>query len=78
MRAHFEAEISPKTDAMNASDTSLDRKEELTDELKLKGSLKELFGTAVFRKNLIIMVIIWSFCAFAFFLVPFYLSALDE
>jgi hypothetical protein len=50
----------------------------VTNELKLSGSLKELFGTPVFRKNLIIMVVIWSFCAFAFFLVPFYLSALDE
>ena len=50
----------------------------VANELKLEGTLKELFGLAIYRRNLIIMVIIWSFCAFAFFLVPFYLSALNE
>lgn len=51
--------------------------DEVSNELNLKGSLKELFSSALFRRNLIIMVIIWSFCAFAFFLVPFYMSVLE-
>jgi hypothetical protein len=50
----------------------------VSNELRLKGSLSELFGQPVFRRNLIVMVIIWSFCSFAFFLVPFYLATLDE
>ena len=51
--------------------------DEVSNELNLKGSLKELFTSALFRRNLIIMVTIWSFCAFAFFLVPFYMSVLE-
>ena len=85
LSARFQAEVSPDHEsAMNATDTSIEpavskeATEAVTNELKLTGSLKELFSTPVFRRNLIIMVIIWSFCAFAFFLVPFYLSALDE
>jgi len=49
-----------------------------SNELKLKGTLSELFGQPVYRRNLIIMVTIWSFCAFSFFLVPFYLATFDE
>ena len=41
-------------------------------------SLKELFlKDKVIRNNLLIMLVIWSFCSFSFFLIPFYLSSID-
>lgn len=45
--------------------------------MKLKGDLKELFGIKVYRNNLIIMMITWSFASFAFFLVPLYIGNAD-
>jgi len=45
-------------------------------ELQLKGTLKELFSTAVFRRNLLLMMVIWSFCSFSFFLIPYYLDTI--
>lgn len=49
----------------------------VSNELVLKGSIQELFGQPVFRHNLMIMVMIWSFCAFATYLVPPYVVNLD-
>lgn len=46
------------------------------DELQLKGTLKEMFETKVFRRNLILMMVIWSFCSFSFFLIPYYLDTI--
>lgn len=46
-------------------------------EMALEGSLKELFMVPVYRRNLFIMVILWSFCAFSFFIVPFYIGTLS-
>ena len=40
----------------------------------LKGSYLELFSIPVYRKNVFIMMIIWSFGSFAFFMVPYYLK----
>ena len=42
--------------------------------MKLKGTIKELFSIKVYRNNLIIMMICWSFASFAFFLVPLYIG----
>jgi hypothetical protein len=50
----------------------------VSNELVLKGSIEELFGSPVFRRNLIIMIIIWSFCAFATYLVPPYVVNLEN
>lgn len=41
---------------------------------KLKGTIGELFSIRVYRNNLIIMMITWSFSSFAFFLVPLYIG----
>jgi len=38
--------------------------------------MRELFSVAVFRKNLILMIIVWSFCTFSFFVVPYYLDTI--
>ena len=51
--------------------------EDATNEMVLKGTLRELFGMSVYRRNLIIMVILWSFGAFSFFIVPFYIGTID-
>lgn len=40
------------------------------------GSLRELFMDNALRTNLVVMVIIWSFCTFSFFVVPFYLETI--
>ena len=48
--------------------------EEASNVMKLKGSMKELFSIRVYRTNLIIMMVVWSFASFAFFLVPLYIS----
>jgi hypothetical protein len=42
----------------------------------LSGSIRELFAVSVFRRNLLLMIVIWSFCTFSFFVVPFYLDTL--
>ena len=49
---------------------------EAQDELALNGTLRELFGIAVYKRNLVLMVVIWSFGAFSFFVVPFYIGTL--
>ena len=51
--------------------------EEATDEMALKGTLGELFRVKVFRRNLALMVVIWSFGAFSFFIIPFYIGTTD-
>ncbi len=43
-------------------------------EEKLKTSIKDLCSKPIYRKNIILMTIIWSFGAFGFFLVPNYLT----
>lgn len=45
--------------------------------MQLKGTIKELFGIRIYRRNLIIMIIVWSFASFAFFLVPLYIGNID-
>ena len=47
--------------------------EEASNVMNLKGSIRELFSIRVYRNNLIIMMIVWSFASFAFFLVPLYI-----
>lgn len=42
--------------------------------MNLKGTMGELFSIKVYRNNLIIMMVVWSFASFAFFLVPLYIS----
>jgi hypothetical protein len=44
--------------------------------LKLKGTLKELWRVSIYRRNLLLMLVIWSFCTFSFFIVPYYLDTL--
>lgn len=53
---------------------SPDEVKEARNELKLTGSLKELFRISIYRRNLMFMVVIWSFCTFSFFVVPYYLD----
>jgi len=55
---------------------SPDEISKVTDEFRLDGSLKELFQTKIYRRNLFFMIIIWSFCTFSFYLVPYYLDTL--
>ena len=50
---------------------------EASNVMTLKGTLGELFSIRVYRTNLIIMVVCWSFASFAFFLVPLYISNAD-
>lgn len=45
--------------------------------MALKGNLKELFSVSVYRRNLSLMVIVWSFGAFSFFIIPFYIGTTD-
>ena len=45
--------------------------------LELKGTLGELFSMKVYRRNLILLMVLWSFSSFAFFLVPFYIGNND-
>ena len=40
----------------------------------LEGTLRELFGIKIYRNNLFIMMVVWSFGSWAFFVVPFYLA----
>ena len=47
---------------------------EASNVMRFKGTLKELFSVKVYRNNLLIMVIVWSFSSFAFFLVPLYIG----
>jgi len=58
---------------MNAAELA-----EAKDELNLKGNFTELFRVKVYRRNLIIMMIVWSFSAFSFFLVPFYIATIPS
>ena len=44
--------------------------------MNLKGSLGELFSVSVFRRNLLLMIVVWSFCTFSFFVVPYYLDTI--
>lgn len=46
------------------------------DEMQLSGSIRELFMVSVFRRNLLLMIVVWSFCTFSFFVVPYYLDTL--
>jgi Na+/melibiose symporter-like transporter len=50
--------------------------EKVTQEFRLNGSLKELFQTKIYRRNLLLLIVIWSFCTFSFYLVPYYLDTL--
>merc|ERR1712032_925388 len=43
-------------------------------EENLTGTLRELFTIKVYRNNLFLMMICWSFSSWAFFVVPFYLA----
>ena len=45
--------------------------------MNLKGTIKELFSIRIYRNNLIIMMVTWSFASFAFFLVPLYVGNAD-
>ena len=36
-----------------------------------------MFSIRVYRNNLIIMMVVWSFASFAFFLVPLYIGRID-
>lgn len=45
--------------------------------MALKGTIRELFSIRVYRTNLIIMMVVWSFASFAFFLVPLYIGQID-
>ena len=45
--------------------------------MKLKGTIRELFSIKIYRNNLIIMMVTWSFASFAFFVVPLYVSNVD-
>ena len=56
---------------------STDEINEASNVMTLKGTLRELFSIRIYRTNLIIMVICWSFASFAFFLVPLYISNAD-
>jgi Na+/melibiose symporter-like transporter len=47
---------------------------EAQNEKRLQGTFIELLKIAVYRRNIAIMMIIWSFGSFAFFMVPFYLK----
>ena len=47
---------------------------EAANEERLAGTIRELFTIKVYRTNLLIMVICWSFSSWAFFVVPFYLA----
>jgi hypothetical protein len=39
-----------------------------------QGSLRDLINIPVYRLNLFVMMIIWSFGSFAFFMIPYYLK----
>ena len=45
--------------------------------MKLEGTMSELFKIKVYRNNLIILAILWSFSSFAFFLIPYYIAFID-
>lgn len=46
------------------------------DEMKLQGKLSELFKISIYRRNLLLLMTIWSYGAFSFFLVPYYLATI--
>jgi len=46
--------------------------------LKLKGNLLELFSVGVLRKNLLILLLVWSYTAFAYYLIPFYVGTIPS
>jgi Na+/melibiose symporter-like transporter len=48
------------------------------DEKALKGSLCELLRNSVYRNNLLIMMIMWSYGSFSFFLIPYFLATFDS
>lgn len=47
-------------------------------EVEPSGTLKDLFKHRMLRNNLILLIVIWSFCTFSFFVVPFYLEAIPS
>ncbi len=51
-----------------------DEIKEASNVMQLKGTLGELFSIKVYRNNLLIMMVCWSFASFAFFLVPLYIG----
>ena len=53
---------------------SSDEINEASNVMTLQGTLSELFSIRIYRTNLIIMVVCWSFASFAFFLVPLYIG----
>ena len=40
-------------------------------------SLREIMKNKVYRNNLLVMMVIWSFGSFSFFLVPYYLQSVE-
>ena len=42
--------------------------------MKLEGTLSELFSIRIYRNNLLIIVIIWSYCSYAFTMIPLYIG----
>ena len=57
-------------------DLSAEEIAKVTEEFKLTGTLKELIQTKVYTRNLLLLIVIWSFCTFSFYLVPYYLDTL--
>ena len=57
-------------------DLSAEEIAKVTEEFKLSGTLKELIQTKVYTRNLLLLIVIWSFCTFSFYLVPYYLDTL--
>ena len=70
---------SPQSDELNKSSSSIlkatrEDVHQAANEERLTGTISELFTMKVYRNNLLIMVICWSFSSWAFFVVPFYLG----
>lgn len=51
---------------------------EARDVMKLQGTIKELFSVSIYRRNLILLMTIWSYGAFSFFLIPYYLATVKS
>jgi OCT family organic cation transporter-like MFS transporter 4/5 len=73
---NYEFTLDDGTKKERANSLSLKEKEleQAKDETQLNGTVRELFFIPVYRRNIIIMMITWSFGSFAFFMVPFYLK----
>jgi len=50
---------------------------EAQDESRLKGNLRELFRIRIYARNLLCMIVVWSYGSFGFFLIPFYLDSIN-